>query len=178
MKHDVIEICSVYLICIHIGLYTIYLCINSGLLDRVKITDTKGYLPVFMSIYLHLFHIHIHWNVLCYSGKSNQPTSVSGWLSSLDLDTQYLDKFNNMDFSTMARCQQIWEVELASVSFFNKILQYDKYMGQDNKWFYRRNFWPKSLKHNHAFIDCVCRGVLKWCNGILVTVLLLHYWSL
>ena len=137
------------------------LCIKSGLLERVKITDTEGYLPVFMSIYLHLFHIHIHRNILCYSGKSNQPTSVRSWLSSLDLDTQYLDKFNNMDFSTMARCQQIWEVELASVSFFIKYCS-------------MTNIWDRTI-NDFIFIDMRMQGVLKWCNGILVTVLLLHY---
>ena len=154
MKHNVIKICSVYLICIHIGLYTIYLCINSGLLERVKITDTEVYLPVFMSIYLHLFHIHIHWNVLCYSGKSNQPTSVRSWLSSLDLDTQYLDKFNNMDFSTMARCQQIWEVELASVSFFIK------YCSMTNIWDRTINdFIDAIFYRNHS--NTIMQGVLK-----------------
>lgn len=144
-----------YLICVHRGLYTIYLCINSGLLERVKITDTEGYLPVFMSIYLHLFHIHIHWNVLCYSGKSNQPTSVRSWLSSLDLDTQYLDKFNNMDFSTMARCQQIWEVELASVSFLIKYCS-------------MTNIWDRTI---NDFID----AIFDWNHSNTIILTLIAY---
>jgi len=53
--------------------------------------------------------------ILFFIDKDNEPASVSDWLSSLDL-TQYIDNFYSQNYINMSRIQQIWEVELSSVS--------------------------------------------------------------
>lgn len=58
---------------------------------------------------------------------NNPPSSVNEWLSSLGLD-EYSDKFYNLDYGTMARVLQIWEVELAMVNIYTCIYYMSWYL--------------------------------------------------